>query len=60
MWFLMQVWYDVLWWLGVPLVPLRGVLDFFQAFLSMGKSRKDRWVVVNLAYYCVDYLEIYK
>ncbi|GAU30794.1 hypothetical protein TSUD_355200 [Trifolium subterraneum] len=30
------VWYGILRWLGVELVPPRGVLEFFEAFLGIG------------------------
>jgi hypothetical protein len=43
-----QVWYDILRWLGVVLVPPRGILDLFEAFLGIGMARKDRlgWLLI--------------
>jgi hypothetical protein len=42
------VWYDILRWLGIELVPRRGILGLFEGFLGMGKSRKDRtwWLLI--------------
>jgi hypothetical protein len=39
-----SVWYDILLWLGVELVPPRQI--FFEAFMSMGKKDKFRWLLV--------------
>ncbi|PNX80187.1 hypothetical protein L195_g036184, partial [Trifolium pratense] len=38
------IWYSILRWLGVELVPSRGVFGFFEALLGMGMGmgRKDR------------------
>jgi hypothetical protein len=43
-----QIWYGILRWLGVELVPPRGVLRFFEAFLGMGRGRKDilGWLLI--------------
>ncbi|GAU35216.1 hypothetical protein TSUD_204920 [Trifolium subterraneum] len=40
--------YSILLWLGVDLVPSRGVLGSFEAFLGMGVGRKDRlgWLLI--------------
>jgi hypothetical protein len=35
------VWYSILRWLGVELVPSHGALEFFDAFLGMRMGRKD-------------------
>ncbi|GAU15735.1 hypothetical protein TSUD_235480 [Trifolium subterraneum] len=42
------IWYSILRWLCVELVPSRGVLGFFEAFLGMGTGRKDRvgWLLI--------------
>jgi hypothetical protein len=38
----------ILRWLGVELVPPRGVLRFFEAFLGTGRGREDilRWLLI--------------
>ncbi|GAU37692.1 hypothetical protein TSUD_164950 [Trifolium subterraneum] len=43
-----QVWYGILGWLGVELVPHRSVLRFFEAFLGMSMGRKDKfgWLLI--------------
>jgi hypothetical protein len=43
-----QVWYGILRWLGVESVSPRGVLRFLEAFLGMGRGRKDRmgWLLI--------------
>jgi hypothetical protein len=42
------IWYGILRWLGVEMVPSRGVLRFFEAFLGTSKGRKDRlgWLLI--------------
>ncbi|GAU30019.1 hypothetical protein TSUD_161050 [Trifolium subterraneum] len=36
------IWYSILRWLSVELVPSLGVVEVFDAFLGMGVGRKDR------------------
>jgi hypothetical protein len=43
-----QIWYNILRWLGVELVPPRGILRFFEAFLGTGRCKNDRlgWLLI--------------
>jgi hypothetical protein len=52
------VWYSIFRWLGFLFVSPISISSVFQGFIGLGMGRKNVTVVVNLAFYCLSYLEL--